>query len=374
MATACAGDDDGPDDSASATSSGPETTATASGGDGLDVVAGAPFPSERCDANRAAGPLTFLTSFDLAAAASIVDVLVADERGYFADLCLDVTVVGSFSTDNYPLVAAGEAQFSSGGSFAEVASFADPDDPEFAVLVVEGRTPIDALIVRADAAESISDLAGTTIGVQGRTPTSVLAMLAAAGLEDGVDVTSVPLPGFDPLANFELDGLVGITGYRSNEVGRLEAAGVPIRVFTPDEEDVPGSFGVVYTSAAFAAANPTVVADVTRAVLRGLADALADPEAAAELAIARAEAAGNAFFFSLDGETFRWSTEAELIRSSTPTGAAIGVPDLEGLRAELEVADRFGVFGTRGAPAAETLVAPVAATLVDADGAVVWPG
>ena len=50
----------------------------------------------------------------------MVDVFVAEERGYFDELCLDVEVVASFSTANYPLIAGGEAQFASGGSFSEV--------------------------------------------------------------------------------------------------------------------------------------------------------------------------------------------------------------------------------------------------------------
>ena len=40
-----------------------------------------PFPEERCEANRAAGTITYLSSFDFAAAASIVEVLVAEDAG-----------------------------------------------------------------------------------------------------------------------------------------------------------------------------------------------------------------------------------------------------------------------------------------------------
>ena len=58
----------------------------------------------------------------------------------------------SFSTDNYPLIAANEAQFSSGGSFSEVVDFAGRNDAGFVALAVEGRTGIDALIVK-DGAE-----------------------------------------------------------------------------------------------------------------------------------------------------------------------------------------------------------------------------
>src|SRR6187402_179088 len=94
---ACGGDDD-------------SDTRTA---DISPVVAGEPFPTDRCDANKAAGTITYLSGFDFAAAASIMEVVLADDRGYYEELCLDVELTPSFSTTNYPLVASNEAQFSS---------------------------------------------------------------------------------------------------------------------------------------------------------------------------------------------------------------------------------------------------------------------
>ena len=72
---------------------------------------GEPFPAARCEANQAAGTITYLSGFDFAATASIVDVLVADSKGYYDELCLDVELRASFSVDNYPQVAANQAQF-----------------------------------------------------------------------------------------------------------------------------------------------------------------------------------------------------------------------------------------------------------------------
>ena len=69
-----------------------ETTAAPDTGPGdrRTSTAGEPFPADRCEANKAAGTITYLSSFDFAASASIVDVLVAEQKGYFDDLCLDV--------------------------------------------------------------------------------------------------------------------------------------------------------------------------------------------------------------------------------------------------------------------------------------------
>ncbi|MEJ7721944.1 MAG: hypothetical protein WKF58_16625 [Ilumatobacteraceae bacterium] len=93
---ACSGDDQ-PDSSGA----GSEPAS------GSDVVAGEAFPESRCEANRAAGTITYLSGFDFAAAAGIVEVLVADDRGYYEELCLDVEITPSLSTDNDELVAGG---------------------------------------------------------------------------------------------------------------------------------------------------------------------------------------------------------------------------------------------------------------------------
>ncbi|TFH16706.1 MAG: hypothetical protein E4H05_06915, partial [Acidimicrobiales bacterium] len=174
------------------------TTATTDGGaSGVDVVAGEAFPEDRCAANQAAGTITYLTGFDFAATASIVDVLVAEEKGYYEAMCLDVEVTPSFSTANYPLVAENDAQFASGGSFSEVASFAAANDAELVAVAVEGPTAIDSLIVKPGVATELADLEGTTIGVKGKLPPSVAAMLAQAGLIEGENYDTVLLDGFD---------------------------------------------------------------------------------------------------------------------------------------------------------------------------------
>ena len=88
----------------------------------------------------------------------------------------------SFSTANYALIAENDAQFSSGGSFSEVVEFANANDADFVVMAVDGRAPIDVLMIKEGETSSLADLAGTTIGVKGKLPTSVQVMLAQEGL------------------------------------------------------------------------------------------------------------------------------------------------------------------------------------------------
>jgi NitT/TauT family transport system substrate-binding protein len=331
------------------------------------------FTDERCEANRQVGTITYLTGFGYAAAASMVDVFVAKERGYYDELCLDVEVISSFSTTNYPLIAGNEAQFASGGSFSEVINFASANDAELVAVVVEGRFPIDALIVKPGTADTLADLEGTTIGVKSAITTAVEAMLAGAGLVEGEDYDTVLLDGFDPLAHIAIDGIVGFPGYKSNEPGTLDRAGIDYDLFDPADYGVPGSFGVIYTSRQFLDEQPTAAQDFVRATMRGLAEAIEDPEAALQSTFDLAETAGNAELLSTDSETFRWQTDAELLRQSYDEGEPYGVPDLELLEAEVAAYDEVGLFTEELPDLNDVADVELAASVYDADAEVIWP-
>ena len=198
----------------------------------LDVVAGQPFPAARCEANRAAGSISYLTGFDFAATASIVDVIVANDQNYYTELCLDVDIAPSFSTANYPLVAANEAQFSSSGSFSELATFAATNEADLVALAVEGHVAIDSLMVKPEI-ETLEALAGTTIGVKGKLPPSIAAMLAEIGLVEGTDFETLLLEGFDPLAHWEVEGISAGTRLEEQRARHLGACRCAVQSVRP---------------------------------------------------------------------------------------------------------------------------------------------
>jgi ABC-type nitrate/sulfonate/bicarbonate transport system substrate-binding protein len=374
LTLAACGDDDSSSPPTSAAVTTTTTTAasasTTSAGDA--VAAGKPLPADRCAANKAAGTIRYLSGFDFAATASIIDVVVAQQAGYFKDLCLDVQLQPSFSTSNYPLIAGGEAEIASGGSFSEVVDFATSNKVDLVALAVEGRTAIDSLIVKPGEASTLADLKGKTIGVKGKIPPSVAVMLAGAGLVEGRDYKTVLLDGFDPVAHYHLDGIAGFPGYKSNEPGQLDRAGLKYTLFDPTKFGVPGSFGVLFATREWVAAHPTAAEDFLRATMKGLADALSDPAAATQTALDLVQAHGNPNYLSPEGETFRWNTESELVRNETPAGTGAGIPDVEQLQAELDAYAKVGLFD--GKP-------PDAATYADSDpiadvydgATVIWP-
>ncbi|MGZ4793503.1 MAG: ABC transporter substrate-binding protein [Ilumatobacteraceae bacterium] len=337
------------------------------------VAAGQPFPADRCKANKAAGTITYLSSYDFAATASIVEVLVAKQKGYFDDLCLDVKLKPSFSTDNYPLIAADEAQISSGGSLSEVVDYAGRNDAGFVALSVDGRIGIDALIVKEGQSTELSDLKGKTIGVKGAITPSVAAMLKKAGLTEGKDYQTVLLDGFDPKVHIAIPEIVGFPGFKSNEPLQLKAAGIPFKLYDPADYGIPGSFGVLYTNSTFLSQFPTAAEDFMRAAMKGLADALADPKGAADIAVDMINANGNAAFLTPDGEIARWGAESKLVANSTASPLPIGVPDINLLQTEVKTYADIGLFDGQ-VPDLTTLVdTTLVQNVYDSSGKVIWP-
>ena len=341
---------------------------------GPAVKAGEPFPADRCTANRAAGPITYISGYDFAASASIIDVLVAEQRGYFDAVCLDVRVQAGIASDNYQKVTANTAQFSSGGSFSELVAASLDGDGGLVALAVEGKESIDTVIVKPGRAAILTDLRGATIGLKNTLPASVRAMFAKAGLTEGTDFRTTVLDSFDPVQNLATPGVTGFTGFASNEPGQLDRAGVPYTTFSPAGQGIPGSFGVLYTNRTFVAQHPTAAADFMRATMQGLADAVADPASASMVAIDFIDNNGNPNKLSSDGEAFRWQTESKLVVDSTPRNEPLGLPDTTLLQHELDVYSAVGVFAA-DPPKASRLADPsVLRSLYDSNDTVIWPG
>lgn len=326
----------------------------------------------RCAANKAAGKITYLSGFDFSASASILDVVVAKDQGYFAKMCLDVELKPSLSTTNYPIVAANSAQFASAGNFTEILNFSK-SGAKFVAVADYGKTAIEALLVRDDGKiNSLADLKGKTIGVKGDIPSSIVAMLAKAGLQRGVDYKEKLLDGYDPKVHLQ-QAIDGLPVYKSNEPGQLDAAGIKYKLFDPLSTATPGTFGLLYTNPDFLAAHPTAVQDFVRACLKGYEFADADPAAAVAISVKAINAAGNQNYLTEAGEKFRWEREDAIVKSSTPTGQPVGLVDGALFKAEVAAYAAAGVF-KNGTPSADgSYDESVAKSLYDSSGALIWP-
>ena len=298
----------------------------------------------RCENNRSAGTITFVTGFDFAASAGIVDAIVADAEGYFEQLCIDVDLQPGFSPSNGALVLEGQAQFGTAGSFAElVANNIAADGGDLVAVLHWGRTSIEALVVPegSDIAD-FADLCGSLIGIKGDLPYSLQAAVALAGVERDC-FEEILLDGFDPVTHLALD-IDALPVYKSNEPHALEAAGVPFSMLDPQQFHVPSSFGIVFTTRRLIDEHPGLVQDMVRALIRGQAFAAANPDAAVEHAFDLINAVGNPMYLAMDVERNRWEVESGLITDLAPSGAGVGIPDTDLLEAEIDAMTQAGVF------------------------------
>ena len=325
--------------------------------------------ADRCAENKKAGKITYLSGFDFAASASIVEVTVAKEKGYFEKMCLDVDIKPSFSTANYPLVAANTAQFSSAGSYVEQLTFAK-DGASFVTVAIDGKVGVDALLVKPDI-KTLADLKGKKIGIKGALPPAEIAMLAKAGLKQGVDYEEVLVDGFDPKVHWALP-IQALPVYKSNEPGQLDAAKLAYTMFDPAKEGIPGSFGLIYTSKTFHDAHPTSTQDFVRAAMKGMEYAIDHQAEAVDISFKKITEAGNKNYLAAEGESYRWGVESKIVTGNTPTGEGIGVIHRADLDKQVAEYTRAGVFKT--APTVDgTYDDTIAAGVYDKAGKVIWP-
>ena len=351
----------------SSSSAAASTTGAPAGG---DVKAGAAFPADRCAANKAVGKITYLSGFDFAASASIVEIVVAKEKGYFDKMCLDVDVKPSFSTVNYPLVGANTAQFASAGSYTEMLGY-NKDGAHFVAVAIDGKVGIDALLVRPESGITTpAGLKGKKIGVKGALPPAEVALLNKYGLKQGKDYDEVSLDGFDPKVHWALP-IDALPVFKSNEPGQLDAAGIKYTMFDPVKEGIPGDFGVIYTSAGFAKDHPIAVQDFLRAAMKGMDDALSDVAGAVKIAVAKINGNGNPNYLSDAGESYRWGVEAKIVKDNTPAGEGIGVVHPDSLAKLVDAYTAAGVFATK--PSIDGTYSDALKGVYDPSAKVVWP-
>lgn len=326
---------------------------------------------ERCQANTDYGTVTFVTGFDYAAAAGIVEVIAADAEGYFEELCIDVEIQPGFAPSNGALVIEGQAEMGAAGSFAELVNTNVAGDGDLVAVLHWGRTAIEAIVVpEGSDIGSFADLCGSLVGIKGDLPPSLQASIALSGIERGC-FEEILLDGFDPVQHLDL-GIDALPVYKSNEPNSLTNAGVGYTLLDPLDFDVPASFGVTFASRTFLDENPDLARDVVRALIRGYEFAANDPDAAVAHAFELIDAAGNPLFLANEAELFRWTTESNLIQSLAPADVGVGVPDLDLFEAEIDALVSAGVY--EETPDWESMVSE-AVTIDLYDGTtLIWPG
>lgn len=207
---------------------------------------------------------------------------VAAEKGYFAEAGFAVEFDYGFETDGVALVGANELPFAivSGEQVLLARAQAVP-----VVYVLEWyqKYPI-AVVSKAEAGiVTPQDLNGRSVGLPGFFGASYvgyLGLLSAVGLApEDVNASDI---GFNQMETLLSDQAEAVVGYANNEPVQLAGQNVPINVIQVSDYIDMVANGLI-TNETTIAENPAMVERFVGAVLRGLADTLADPDAAFEI-------------------------------------------------------------------------------------------
>ena len=176
-------------------------------------------------------------------------LIIAKEKGYFADAGLDVELVAPADPNDPPkLVAAGEADL------------AVSYQPQLHTQVAAGlplvrvgtlvATPLNSVVALADGpVKSMADLKGRKVGfsVGGFEDILLGAMLEDSGLTlDDVTLVNVNFSLSPSLASGQVDAVIG--AFRNFELNQLDLIGRPGRAFFPEEEGVPAYDELIFVA------------------------------------------------------------------------------------------------------------------------------
>lgn len=209
-------------------------------------------------------------------------IYVAVDNGHFAAEGLQIEFDYSFETDGLALVGAGHLPFAI-ASGEQVLLARAQDLPLVYVTQWFQRFPVAVVSKAAAGIEEPADLRGRRIGIPGFFGASYVGyagLLFANGLTlDDVETEEI---GFVQIEVLLADRVDAVVVYANNEPHQLVAMGEEINVlYVADYANLVAN-GIV-TNEQTIAANPELVERFVRAMLRGLADTLAQPEEAYEI-------------------------------------------------------------------------------------------
>jgi NitT/TauT family transport system substrate-binding protein len=326
---------------------------------------GSAVSAKRCDQNKAAGTVTYLSGYYWQASASILEVIAADRLGYFKDLCLDVRLQpGSGDvSQNTKLLASGRVQV--GGLSQQDTMTANANGLRITGISSYSDAGLDILMTMPSVTD-LAQLKGKTLGQKGLVPVGVSAMLDKAGLTKG-DVREVKV-GYDPtiLPRGKVDALVG---FISNEPLQLEAAGTPVKVWEPKDFGVPGSLGAFAANPGFLQKHPTAAQDFLRAVFKAY-QYCAQPAHVDQCIGYQHDKAGADS--DPKHETAVWKKETEVVAGS-PLPGKFGSIDVANVKALAGVVTQYGGVPVDADEASRWFDNSFSDAVVGDDGQVVWP-
>ncbi len=209
---------------------------------------------------------------------------VADQRGYFAEEGIEITFESMFEDQSVPLVGTNELQFAIVSAEQVILARAQ-GLPVVYVAKWWDKFPI-AIVAKTEAGiDSPVDLAGRTVGLPGLYGASYIglrALLNTQGLgEADINLETIDFTQVQSLAT---DTVEAVVVYANNEPIQLTSQGYEISIINVSDYVNLASNGLVANETVIGE-QPELVRAMARAMLRGLADVIADPDAAYQVAL-----------------------------------------------------------------------------------------
>ncbi|MBN1991864.1 MAG: ABC transporter substrate-binding protein [Anaerolineae bacterium] len=260
--------------------------------------------------------LTFMAGYKPQANLPFVGVYVAQEKGFFADEKLQVTIQHSAGGgEHLQLLAVGKVDVTTQDAAILLKRRADPGLPLVSIALI-GQQGQQAFVALADSGvKSPRDWVGKNVGYKGSPPPDLFALMAAAGVDQAkVNLVNV---GFDPRALTE--GLVDVYPvFKSNEPYLIQQWGYGLTMWEAADYGIP-NLGLTYvTTPAIIEQDPDRMARFLRAALAGIEYARQHPDEAVEIVL---KYAGE----QADPAHMRYMLDTELADAVSPVTEAHGL-------------------------------------------------
>ena len=224
--------------------------------------------------------------------ANHLGLFIAQQKSYFEEENLDVTMyTPSDPSTVLQTVGAGQDEF--GMSYQPDVLLARNEGVPVVSILGVVQHPLNSLMtLKSSEITRPAQLAGKKVGYPGIPTNEPLleTMLKAdglGGLED-VELVNIGWNISESLIGEKVDGVVG--AYWTHESINMENIGYPVNVMRMEEWGVPDYYELVLvTSEDYLAENEDVAERFVRAIKRGYAEAIGDPQAGVDVLVAENE-------------------------------------------------------------------------------------
>lgn len=210
--------------------------------------------------------IVFMAGYKPQANLPFVSTYVAEEKGFYEDQNLKVTIHHASRGEHLQLLMSGEVDFTTAAATSVLKRRSDPEIPIVAFALLGQRAQQAYIALKKSGIEDVKDWEGKTFGYKISPPPDYLALLKANNV-DRSKITEVNA-GFDP--RILTEGKVDILAiFKSNEPDTIQKLGFEITLWDPADYGVP-SMGLTFiTRQDIIENNPELVEKFLKATLTG---------------------------------------------------------------------------------------------------------